>query len=40
LKNETPVKIRKDIKEFREDFQEIHYCFKKGFRGYDYKRLV
>lgn len=40
LKNENPVKVRKDIKEFRKNFQELHYCFKKGFRGYDYKKLV
>lgn len=40
LKNETPAKIRKDIKEFRKEFQEIHYCFKEGFRGYDYHKLI
>ncbi len=40
LKNENPKKIKADIKEFRKDFQEIHYCFKKGYRGYDYHRLV
>jgi len=36
LKEEDPKKIRKDIKAFRDDFQELHYCFGKGFRGYDY----
>jgi len=35
-KEEDPKKIRKDIKAFRADFQELHYCFEKGFRGYDY----
>jgi glycine hydroxymethyltransferase len=40
LKNENSTKIKADIKEFRKDFQEIHYCFKKGFRGYDYHKLV
>lgn len=40
LKNENPKKIREEIKEFRKDFQEVHYCFKEGFRGYDYYELV
>jgi glycine hydroxymethyltransferase len=40
LKNENQKKIKEDIKEFRKDFQEIHYCFKEGFRGYDYHKLI
>ncbi len=40
LKNENVKKIKSDIKEFRKDFQELHYCFKEGFRGYDYHKLV
>jgi glycine hydroxymethyltransferase len=40
LKNENVKKIKSDIKEFRKDFQELHYCFKDGFRGYDYHKLV
>jgi len=40
LKNEDLKKIKVDVKEFRKDFQEIHYCFKEGFRGYDYHKLV
>jgi len=40
LKNENADKVRKDIKEFRKDFQELHYCFKEGFRGYDYHKLI
>ncbi|UCF50734.1 MAG: serine hydroxymethyltransferase [Thermoplasmatales archaeon] len=40
LKNENVKKIKADIKEFRKDFQELHYCFKEGFRGYDYHKLV
>lgn len=39
-KKEDPKKVREDVKRFRADFQEIHYCFKKGFRGYDYHPLV
>ena len=40
LDNEKPSKIKSEIKEFRKDYQEIHYCFKEGFRGYDYHKLV
>ena len=40
LKKETPKKIQKDVKDFRKDFQELHYCFKEGFRGYDYHQLI
>ena len=40
LKNENSKKIKEDIKDFRKDFQEIHYCFKEGFRGYDYHKLI
>ena len=40
VKKEKPEKIKADVKEFRKDFQELHYCFKEGFRGYDYHKLV
>jgi glycine hydroxymethyltransferase len=40
LKGENTKKIREDVKEFRKDFQELHYCFKEGFRGYDYHKLI
>jgi len=40
LKKDNSKKIKADIKEFRKDFQELHYCFKDGFRGYDYHKLV
>jgi len=39
-KNENPKKVKKDIKEFREDFQGLNYCFKEGFRGYDYHKII
>jgi glycine hydroxymethyltransferase len=39
-KKEDPKKVKKDIKEFRSRFQTIHYCFKEGFRGYDYHTLI
>jgi len=40
LKKENVKKIREDIKNFRKDFQGLHYCFKEGFRGYDFHKLV
>jgi glycine hydroxymethyltransferase len=40
LKKENLKKIKDDIKEFRKDYQELHYCFKEGFRGYDYHKLI
>jgi glycine hydroxymethyltransferase len=40
LNKESPKKLKKDIKEFRKDYQELHYCFKEGFRGYDYHTLI
>ena len=40
LKNEDTKKIMEDIKEFRKDFQKLHYCFTKGFRGYDFHKLI
>ncbi len=40
IDNEKSSKIKEEIKEFRKDYQELHYCFKEGFRGYDYHKLV
>jgi len=40
IDNEKPSMIKEEIKEFRKDYQELHYCFKEGFRGYDYHKLV
>ncbi len=40
LKGEDTKKIKADVKEFRKDFQGLHYCFKEGFRGYDYHKLI
>ena len=40
LKKDDPKKIKADVKEFRKDFQVLHYCFEEGFRGYDYHKLI
>ncbi len=40
LDNENPQQIKQDVKTFREDYQDLHYCFTKNFRGYDFHTLV
>ena len=41
LLDEVDVKkLKKEVKDFRADFQTLHYCFKDNFRGYDYLELV
>ena len=40
IDNEDPKKIKADLKEFRKDFQKLFYCFKEGFCGYDYHKLI
>jgi glycine hydroxymethyltransferase len=40
LKKESLRNIRDDIKEFRKDFQELCYCYKEGYRGYEYHKLI
>lgn len=32
--------VKNDIKEFRKDYQNVHYCFHKGFNGYKYHELI
>ncbi|RLF29896.1 MAG: serine hydroxymethyltransferase [Thermoplasmata archaeon] len=39
-KKEKTSKIREIVNDMRKDFQEIHYCFKKGYRGYDYHKIT
>jgi len=39
IKNENAKKIKEDVKQFRKNFQILHYCFKKDFPGYDYFEL-
>ena len=40
LKKEDPKKVAKAIKDYRAEYQTLHYCFTKDFRGYDYHTLV
>jgi len=40
IKKVNTNKIKDEVKEFRKDYQVLHYCFKEGFRGYDYYKLI
>lgn len=40
IDDEDTKKVKKDVEDFRRDFQQIHYCFKEEFRGYDYHEMV
>jgi len=40
LDHDDTKKVNRDIKEFRKDYQTLHYCFKEDFRGYDYFELA
>jgi glycine hydroxymethyltransferase len=41
LKDKEPTaKIRKEVAEFRKEFQSVHYCFHEDFNGYAYHKLV
>ena len=41
IDKEDPKKVAEDVKEFKAQFKEVHYCFKvKEFRPYEYIKLV
>jgi len=40
LDKEKPSVIKKDVKEFRKEYQTLHYCFKEDFKGYEFHTLV
>jgi glycine hydroxymethyltransferase len=40
IKKESSKKIKKDIQDFRKNYQKIHFCFNENFRGYDYHNLI
>jgi glycine hydroxymethyltransferase len=40
LKKEGVHSIQKEILQFRREYQEVHYCFHPGHKGYAYHRLV
>ena len=40
IDKKDPATVKRTVKEFRKDFQTLHYCFKEGFNGYDYHSFV
>jgi glycine hydroxymethyltransferase len=40
LDHDDTKKVKRDIKEFRKDYQTLCYCFKEDFRGYDYFEIA
>ena len=40
LDHDDTNKVKRDIKEFRKDYQTLCYCFKEDFRGYDYFEIA
>lgn len=39
IDKESPDKIKEDIKEFRQDFQKVHYCFDDSTDAYKYIKI-
>jgi glycine hydroxymethyltransferase len=41
LDNKDPAKVKEKVKEFRKDFQLIHYCFHADkWKAYEYRKLI
>ena len=40
IDKKDPIIVKAAVKEFRNDFQTLHYCFEEDFDGYEYKKLV
>jgi glycine hydroxymethyltransferase len=36
---EDPKKLKQDVVTFRQNFQEVHYCFENAYRAYEYIKL-
>lgn len=39
IDKEDPKKVMRDVKEFRKDFQKVHYCFESAKKAYEYIRV-
>jgi glycine hydroxymethyltransferase len=40
IDKEDPLKVKEDVREFKRDFQTIHYCFTPGIEAYKKWRIV
>ncbi len=39
INKEDPKKVGVDVREFKKDFQDVHYCFKPGTKAYKFHEL-
>jgi glycine hydroxymethyltransferase len=39
INKEPAEKVRKDVTEFRRDYQKVHYCFENSTEAYKYIRI-
>jgi len=40
IDNKPTEKVREEVKEFRKDYQKVHYCFNEDYDGYKYTKLI
>ena len=39
LDGEKPEKVREEVKDFRSEFQKVHYCFESATKAYEYIKI-
>ncbi len=39
-KGEDPAAVKKDVTEFKKNFNTVHFCFNEGVPAYAYRKLV
>ncbi|MFX1485787.1 MAG: serine hydroxymethyltransferase, partial [Promethearchaeota archaeon] len=39
IDRESPERIKEEVKEFRKDFQKVHYCFDDSTDAYEYIKI-
>jgi glycine hydroxymethyltransferase len=39
VKDELSERVRKDVAEFRREYQKVHYCFENATEAYKYVRI-
>jgi len=40
IRKEDPLKVGEDVREFKKDFQTIHYCFQAGTKAYEFPEIL
>jgi len=39
IDKEDPDRVRQDVRDFRKDFQKVHYCFPTAKTAYEYIKI-